>query len=268
MSNYHLRTDHLGRKRLDLQGQVYNPGSQKFLLEQRIKAKQSILEIGCGSGSMTVWLAQQVGKQGRVVCIDNDKKQVVATQRAVNKAKLTHVECRELSVYGLAQLNEKFDIIYLRFILIHLDQPHRALQNVFSCLKKNGRIIIEEMLNSCNFCYPQSAIFDKRRYLIEQFFIKNGKNPNFALTLKSMVKKIKLSAVQESLYQPILQSTKERQLLSMLFYEIKDKLISLEILTLTEWNKFMQNLLKLQTDKKYFIALSSLYQISLQNVLR
>lgn len=36
-NSYQLRTDALGRKGLDLQGKLYNPGSENFLLAQGIK---------------------------------------------------------------------------------------------------------------------------------------------------------------------------------------------------------------------------------------
>lgn len=262
MCSYQLRTDSIGRKRLNLQGEVYNPGSQNFLLSQGIKKGQSILEVGCGSGTMSVWLAKQVGKRGRLLCIDNDRSQIKATQQVINKDKLTQVECRELSVFDLDQLAEQFDIIYVRFVLLHLIDPHTALIKLKSRLKKNGKLIIDEMLNSNNFCHPAASAFTKRREVIEQFFLKNNLNPNFGLGIKLLLKKIGLHSIQESLFQPMLITAKERQLLLLIVHEIKEKLIALKILTLAEWKKLVIDLEAIQYNKNYFIALSSLYQMS------
>lgn len=262
MSSYQLRTDAIGRKRLNLQGEVYNPGSQNFLLSQGLKEGLSILEVGCGSGTMSVWLAQQVGKHGRVVCIDNDRSQIKATQQVIKKAKLTQVECRELSVFDLDQMTEQFDIIYVRFVLLHLADPLTALIKIKSRLKKDGKLVIDEMLNSNNFCHPVAAAFIKRREVMERFFLKNNLNPNFGLTLKPVLKKIGLHSIEESLFQPMLISARERQLLLLVIYEIKDKLIALNILTSVEWKKLVADLEVIQRDKNYFIALSSLYQLS------
>lgn len=262
--SYQLRTDTLGRNRLNLQGQLYNPGSQKFLLSQGVKKEQSILEIGCGSGSMTTWLAEQVGKQGRVLAIDNSRPQVRATERLVKKFKLRQVQCLELSLFDLDQLQEKFDIIYLRCVLIHLKEPNDALAKIIPRLKKNGKLIIEEIINSCNFSLPESEAFKKRRFIIEQFFIRNGLNPNFGLTLKTILQKNKFKDIQESLFQPILKSNTERKLLSLILHEAKEKFISLEILSLSEWDKLLAELEAMQNDKNCFVALSSLYQICAQ----
>src|SRR5579872_5932702 len=261
MNQYQLRTDAIGRKRLDLQGKVYNPGSQQFLLEQGIKKGWSVLEVGCGSGTMSKWLAEQVGKQGRVFCIDNSRSQVLATQRLAKKSKLKQIECHELSVFDLDKVKEKFDLIYLRFVLIHLDDPLNALIKIKGCLKKGGRLVINDMINSCSFCYPSSPVFEQRKKVLEQFFIRNGRNPNFSLTLNDMLKNLKLSVITESIFQPLLKKPVERKLLTLLFYEVKDKLISLNIFTEQEWQAFVNDLIKIQDDEKYFIALSSMHQI-------
>lgn len=264
MNQYQLRTDAVGRERLNLQGKVYNPGSQKFLLDQGIKEGCSVLEVGCGSGIMTPWLAEQVGKRGRVVCIDNSHAQVISTSRLAKKMGLQQVECQELSVFDLDQIKEKFDLIYLRFVLIHLDDPLNALIKIKNRLKVGGRIVVNDMINSCSFCYPYSPAFERRRKIMEQFFIKNGRNPNFSLTLPAMLKKIKLKIVNESVFQPVLAKSTDRKLLTLFFYEMKDKLLSLNILTESEWNEFVNDLKKIQEDKNYFITLSSMHQICIK----
>ena len=54
---------------------------------------------------MTKWLAEQVGKRGRVLAIDNSRQQILATQRIIKQAGFQQVECREYSVFDLEQLN-------------------------------------------------------------------------------------------------------------------------------------------------------------------
>lgn len=260
MKKYQLRTDSLGRKRLNLQASLYNPGSYQFLISQGIKQNQTILEVGCGSGSMTTWLAEQVGKKGKVIAIDNSSSQIKATTRLVDKLGLKQVKCIELSVFDLDKLKEKFDIVYIRCVLIHLSDPILALKKGIQALKKNGIIVIDEILNSCNFCFPEQTVFAKRRYVIEQFFKRNGLNPNFGLTLKSEFKKLKLIDIQESLYQPILKKN-QRKLLSLFLIENKEKFIALGILTEQQWKKLLFELQLVERDKDTFVALSSLYQI-------
>jgi hypothetical protein len=120
------------------------------------------------------------------------------------------------------------------------------------------------MLNSCSFCYPISPVFSQRRKVLEQFFIKNGRNPNFSLTLPSILKKIKLKITNESVFQPLLTTPHNRKLITLFLYEVRDKLISLNILTVEEWKKFVNDLEKIQEDKNYFVTLSSMHQICIE----
>jgi len=262
MSEYQLRTDAFGRKRLDLQGKIYNPASCRFLLEHSIKLGQSILEIGCGSGAMTPFLAELTGKKGRVLAIDISESQVKATEKLVKKANLKQVECKQLSVFDLDELKEKFDVIYVRWVLIHLQDPFLALEKVIKQLKKGGLLVIDEMLNSYSFSFPESPVFAKRRYVLEQFFIRNNLDPNFGLQLKSALLKNKLYDIREAFYQPIVQTKVERQLLTFIFKEVKEKIIELAILKEKELKQMIESLEKMAKIKDNTLAISALYQIS------
>lgn len=266
MSKYQLRTDAFARKRLDLQGKIYNPGSQRFLLTQGIAKGQSVLEIGCGSGIMTPWLAEQVGKQGRVLAIDNSPSQIKATQRKIKKLNYTQVECAELSIFELDNLKEKFDIIHIRFVLIHLADPITALEKVYPRLKKNGRIIIEEsLINHNNFCYPDNRAFQKLRKVNNQFMKTIGLKIDFGFSLTNLLSKFKLKNIQKSLFQPILKNHEEKKILTFSLHENKERLISFGILNEIEWGKLVHELENMQKNKDIFIALSSLYQVSASN---
>ena len=43
---------------------------------RRSMAGENILEVGRGTGSMTTWLAKQVGRKGHIIAVDASEKQV------------------------------------------------------------------------------------------------------------------------------------------------------------------------------------------------
>src|SRR3989338_7269927 len=61
--------------------QLYNPTTQEFLLKSGLRPGMTILDIGCGSGAMTCWMAEQVGPDGQVIGIENDANQLNAAQK-------------------------------------------------------------------------------------------------------------------------------------------------------------------------------------------
>ena len=78
------------------------------------------MDVGCGTGVMTQWLAEQTGPNGTVTAIDNNESQVNATMKRIHNAKLSNVRSQVLSAYDLKSLDQKFDLVYCRFLLHHL----------------------------------------------------------------------------------------------------------------------------------------------------
>ncbi|MEW6044434.1 MAG: precorrin-6Y C5,15-methyltransferase (decarboxylating) subunit CbiT [Thermoproteota archaeon] len=62
------------------------------LSKARLAEGNVVLDIGCGSGSITVEAALQVGKQGRVCAVDFDPSAVELTKKNLEKFGITNVE--------------------------------------------------------------------------------------------------------------------------------------------------------------------------------
>jgi cobalt-precorrin-6B (C15)-methyltransferase len=58
----------------------------------RLSSGNLVYDIGCGSGSITVEAALQVGPQGKIYAIDIDQKAVELTKKNLVKFELTNVE--------------------------------------------------------------------------------------------------------------------------------------------------------------------------------
>ncbi len=93
-----------------------------------LKEGMHVLDIGCGAGVMTSWIAKQVGPNGSVVAIDNSAEQLQVTNKNIEKAKHKNVKTQVLSAYDIMKLDKKFDAVYCRFLLHHLHSPRLAIQ--------------------------------------------------------------------------------------------------------------------------------------------
>ncbi len=138
----------------DLLDKSFNATTQAFIIKAGIKPGMKVLDIGCGSGVMTTWLAKQVGPKGTVTAIDNSEEQLALTVRRLKKENISNVKTKVLSAYDIAQLNEKFDLIYCRFVLHHLHSPRKTLKLFFENLNVQGIYIGEEGIISAAFAYP------------------------------------------------------------------------------------------------------------------
>lgn len=85
---------------------------------------KSVLDVGCNAGFYSI----QMKRRGadRVVAIDTDEK-YLAQARFAAKISDAKIEFRNLSVYRVEDLHERFDLVLFMGVLYHLRHPLLAL---------------------------------------------------------------------------------------------------------------------------------------------
>lgn len=149
----------------DILDKSYNAFTQQNLLKSGLKKGMKVLDVGCGSGVMTAWIAEQIGPSGSVFAIDNSAQQLQVTQKRLENHKIKNVRTKVLSAYEVDSLKEKFDAVYCRFVLHHLHSPRKAIRGYFDILDTGGYYFAHEGVISSMFAYPDT--FAWRGYLPE-----------------------------------------------------------------------------------------------------
>ena len=144
----------------DLLDKAFNETTQAFILKAGIKSGMRILDVGCGGGVMTAWLARQVGPNGRVMAIDNSPEQIEFARQRLLKHQLTNVDFQVVSAYDIAKLDQKFDLIYCRFVLHHVYSPRKTIKIFYENLNSKGIYIGEEGMIGSAFAYPPSFAWE------------------------------------------------------------------------------------------------------------
>ena len=85
---------------------------------------KSVLDIGCNAGFYSIEMKRRGA--GRVLGIDSEPM-YLAQGRFAAEVLGMEIEFRQLSVYDLAQLREKFDLVIFMGVLYHLRHPLLAL---------------------------------------------------------------------------------------------------------------------------------------------
>jgi SAM-dependent methyltransferase len=101
---------------------------------------ESVLEIGCGTGALTVPLAAAVGEHGRVVAVDISEPMLGAARQRVGESGLRNITL----LHGDAQVFElepaTFDLATSRMGVMFFADPTAAFRNIGGALKPGGRL--------------------------------------------------------------------------------------------------------------------------------
>ena len=143
-NNYTLSVGERDKDRLLIQDRLCQTGTERFLRSCGIPVGARVLEIGCGLGQCAQVLARIVGETGSVLATDISTKQLDLAQLLADKS-LRNIEFKNLSVFDLDKTSEKFDVIYMRFVLLHMPDQAAMLTVVKNALKPGGKLIIEDI---------------------------------------------------------------------------------------------------------------------------
>lgn len=240
-ANYILNTNDQARDRLSLQHELYAQSSITLVKEAGIAKGMKGLEIGCGSGSMTLELARLIGEEGELLAIDLSQSQLDHVQKITSNH--NDIRFKLWDVNYLSDLGEQFDFIYCRMVLHHVADAHSVILQMKTCLKPGGIIICEEpSIFDSTFCYPPSMAYEQFKQWTRACFSKNKRDFEVAHRLEHEFSSLNLDIRHHSLFQPLLRTTQEKQIYSMALHDLTPQLIELKIATKEQIESLWQDL--------------------------
>jgi SAM-dependent methyltransferase len=102
---------------------------------------ESVLEIGCGTGALTLPLAEAVGEHGRVVAVDISEPMLGAARQKVAERGLRNVTLHSGDAQVFALEPAAFDLATSRMGVMFFADPAAAFRNIGGALKPGGRLV-------------------------------------------------------------------------------------------------------------------------------
>ncbi|TRX36333.1 methyltransferase domain-containing protein [Flavobacterium restrictum] len=164
-------------------------------LGQVIKSGMKILDVGCGTGSISKDIATIVGSNGNVTGIDNTESFILSGKKShqnIANLELIHVDLFDFNP------EEKFDLIVSARVIQWLSNPREALSKMKSLLKPNGQISILDYNHEAiiwNPAPPESMRIFYNTFL--KWRQEAGMNNRIAEDLPNLLKEVGFHSIEK-----------------------------------------------------------------------
>jgi len=124
------------RDRLDLMSRLLDPMHRRHIERLGVGPGARTLEVGCGNGSISAWLAERVAPGGRAIAVDLDLSLV--------DSDLPNLEPRQADIVAAAVEPRDFDLVTARAVLHHVADARAAIANLVASVRPGGAILLIE----------------------------------------------------------------------------------------------------------------------------
>ena len=140
LKHYVIRGGVQGRERLKILSRVMRESTVEVFERAGIAEGMTFLDVGCGSGDVTLELARRVGPKGKVVGADIDSTKLDLCRADARELNFANVEFRMVDIRE-STTKAEFDVVHARFLLTHLTDPAAAVDVFHDYLKPGGLVI-------------------------------------------------------------------------------------------------------------------------------
>jgi SAM-dependent methyltransferase len=227
---YVLATGAAAVRRLHVLHDVYAPAGKRILQKAGLTKGMKVADFGCGVGVVTRMLAEIVGPAGRVTGIDVNGAQLQEAAEYCAREGMKNVSFVEASAERSALPRNSFDVVYCRFLLLHLKDPAACLREMSAVLRPGGILVVEDGDLASATSVPRSAM-DAFANLFGQLGPIRGVNYSLAKDLFHMVMAAGFPEPDIEIHQPAILRGENRYFLKWSVEEAGPALINAGILT-------------------------------------
>ena len=137
--------------------------NEAFLRFLERRPQDAILDVGCGLGVLTRRLAQLSGDGGEVWGVEASSEQLERGERlasADSHADVPSPRFLQGDAHALPFENDRFDVVFCRYLLEHVADPVQVLREMRRVLKPGGLLFAQENNILINDFDPDCPTFD------------------------------------------------------------------------------------------------------------
>lgn len=150
--------------------------SAAYALAEMVPGR-SLLDVGCGPGTITVDLAHRVAP-GAVTALDSSNQALELARSAAEEAGADNVGFVRSDVHDLALADDAFDVVHAHQVLQHVADPVRVLSEMRRVARPGGVVAVCDSDYSGMYWYPRLPELDAWMELYQRVARRNGGEPD------------------------------------------------------------------------------------------
>lgn len=138
----------------------------KVIERSGIKPGTQVLEVGCGSGAYTTFMARAVSPQGKVYALDIQSKMLAQLENKLSRPEnqdITNVKLIQASAYELPFEDSTLDLVCMVSVLYEIPDRHRALLEARRVLKPSGILAVTEFFPDPDYPLKRTTVNEATR---------------------------------------------------------------------------------------------------------
>lgn len=131
-----------------------------FIQAAGILPGMHVLEIGCGSGAYTTFVARAVGAAGKVEALDIQPAMLAQLERKLDRPEfqdIQNITTHQASAYQLPFEDKELDLVYLITVLPEIPDQDKALTEISRVLKPVGILAVAELIIDPDYPLPSTT---------------------------------------------------------------------------------------------------------------
>lgn len=139
------------------------PAQERLLASTNLKPGDNVLDVSCGSGLVTLPIAEVVSSTGSVTGIDLSEGMIKKAQKRTEELNFDHVTYKQMDAESLDFEDHSFDAVVCSLGLMYFPYPEKAIREMYRVAKPGAEVstLVWGARNKCGWAgiFP---IVDKR----------------------------------------------------------------------------------------------------------
>ena len=134
---------------------------EQLIKRSGMKKGMHVLDLGCGSGAFTPFVARAVGERGKVYALDIQADMLEQLEKKLSRSEnkdIKNIKVIEGNAYKLPFDNGSLDLVYMVTVLQEIPDRNMALREVKRILKPGGILAVTELFPDPDYPWKSTTI--------------------------------------------------------------------------------------------------------------